>query len=86
MIGLGAIKFYLLKVDPKKNILFNPEESIDFQGFTGPFIQYTYARIQSLLRKYDSDVIMPNKVEISHKEKDIIKGRSFIKGKPLKSL
>lgn len=51
MIGLGALKYYLLKVDPKKRILFNPEESVDFQGNTGPFIQYTYARIQSILRK-----------------------------------
>jgi len=50
-IGLGALKYYILKVDPKKRILFNPKESIDFQGNTGPFIQYTYARIQSILRK-----------------------------------
>ena len=51
MIGLGALKYYILKVDPKKRILFDPEESVDFQGNTGPFIQYTYARIQSILRK-----------------------------------
>lgn len=51
MIGLGAIKYYILKVDPKKRILFDPDESVDFQGNTGPFIQYTYARIQSILRK-----------------------------------
>jgi len=50
-IGLGALKFYLLRVDPKKRMLFNPEESIDFHGFTGPFIQYTHARIKSILRK-----------------------------------
>ncbi|MFL5742124.1 MAG: arginine--tRNA ligase [Flavisolibacter sp.] len=50
-IALGALKFYLLKVDPKKKMVFNPEESIDFQGFTGPFIQYTHARIKSILRK-----------------------------------
>lgn len=50
-IGLGALKFYLLRVDPKKKILFNPEESIDFQGFTAPFIQFNYARIKSILRK-----------------------------------
>ena len=50
-IGLGALKYFILKVDPKKRILFNPEESVDFQGNTGPFIQYTYARIQSILRK-----------------------------------
>lgn len=54
MIGLGALKYYILKVDPKKRILFNPEESVDFQGNTGPFIQYTYARIQSILRKADT--------------------------------
>ncbi|HUQ96542.1 MAG TPA: arginine--tRNA ligase [Chitinophagaceae bacterium] len=51
MIGLGALKFFLLRVDPKKKMVFNPEESIDFHGFTGPFIQYTYARIRSILRK-----------------------------------
>jgi arginyl-tRNA synthetase len=50
-LGLGAMKFYLLRVDPKKRMIFNPEESIDFHGFTGPFVQYTYARIQSILRK-----------------------------------
>ncbi|MBP6025013.1 arginine--tRNA ligase [Ferruginibacter sp.] len=50
-IGLGALKFFLLRVDPKKKMIFNPEESIDFHGFTGPFIQYNYARIKSLLRK-----------------------------------
>ncbi len=50
-IGIGAMKFYLLRVDPKKTMVFNPEESIDFHGFTGPFVQYTYARIQSILRK-----------------------------------
>ncbi len=54
-IGLGALKYYILKVDPKKRILFNPEESVDFQGNTGPFIQYAYARIQSILRKFKSD-------------------------------
>ena len=53
-IGLGAMKFYLLRVDPKKRMIFNPEESIDFHGFTGPFVQYTHARIQSVLRKVDS--------------------------------
>ena len=51
MVGLGALKYFILKVDPRKNMLFNPEESIDFNGNTGPFIQYTYARIQSVLRK-----------------------------------
>jgi arginyl-tRNA synthetase len=51
ILGLGAMKFYLLRVDPKKRMIFNPEESIDFHGFTGSFVQYTYARIQSILRK-----------------------------------
>src|SRR5574344_65584 len=51
MIGLGALKYFILKVDPKKNMLFNPAESIDLNGNTGPFIQYTHARIKSLLRK-----------------------------------
>ena len=51
MIGLGALKYFILKVDPKKNMLFNPRESIDLNGNTGPFIQYTYARIRSVLRK-----------------------------------
>jgi arginyl-tRNA synthetase len=51
IIGLGALKFFLLRVDPKKKMIFNPEESIDFHGFTGPFIQYTHARIKSILRK-----------------------------------
>jgi arginyl-tRNA synthetase len=50
-IGIGALKFFLLRVDPKKKMIFNPEESIDFHGFTGPFIQYTHARIKSVLRK-----------------------------------
>lgn len=53
-IGLGALKFFLLRVDPKKKMVFNPEESIDFHGFTGPFIQYTHARIKSILRKADA--------------------------------
>jgi arginyl-tRNA synthetase len=51
-IGSGALKYFILKVDPKKRIVFNPKESVDFQGNTGPFIQYTYARIQSILRQY----------------------------------
>jgi arginyl-tRNA synthetase len=58
-IGLGAMKFYLLRVDPKKTMVFNPEESIDFHGFTGPFIQYTYARIKSILRKVTTDDRQP---------------------------
>lgn len=54
-LGLGALKFFLLRVDPKKKMIFNPEESIDFHGFTGPFVQYTYARIRSILRKQQPD-------------------------------
>ncbi len=57
MVGLGALKYFILKVDPRKNMLFNPEESIDFNGNTGPFIQYTYARIQSVLRKSNSKAV-----------------------------
>jgi arginyl-tRNA synthetase len=52
-IGLGALKFFLLRVDPKKKMIFNPEESIDFHGFTGPFIQFNHARIKSILRKFE---------------------------------
>lgn len=51
MVGLGALKYFILKVDPRKNMTFNPKESIDFNGNTGPFIQYTHARICSVLRK-----------------------------------
>ena len=62
-IGLGALKFFLLRVDPKKKMIFNPEESIDFHGFTGPFIQYTHARIKSILRKTGTSVsITPNEL------------------------
>ena len=72
-IGLGALKYYILKVDPKKRILFNPEESVDFQGNTGPFIQYTYARIQSILRRGELS-IKPSDLKILHpKEKELIK-------------
>ncbi len=61
IVGLGALKYFILKVDPRKNMLFNPAESIDFNGNTGPFIQYTYARIQSVLRKADTTSIVLNK-------------------------
>ena len=57
----------MLKVDPKKRMLFDPKESVDFNGNTGPFIQYTYARIQSLKRKHDAKVILPKKVTIDDK-------------------
>ena len=72
-IGLGALKYYILKVDPKKRILFNPEESVDFQGNTGPFIQYTYARIQSILRKGEFSVKSSNLEVLHPKEKELIK-------------
>jgi len=73
-IGLGALKYYILKVDPKKRILFDPKESIDFQGNTGPFIQYTYARIQSILRKADLDVDFSFEGLLLHdKEKELLK-------------
>lgn len=73
MVGLGALKYFLLKVDPKKRMLFDPKESIDFNGNTGPFIQYTYARIQSLKRKYNTSVSIQNLVEITDNEQEIIK-------------
>ncbi|SDQ49924.1 arginine--tRNA ligase [Flagellimonas zhangzhouensis] len=73
-IGLGALKYYILKVDPKKRILFNPEESVDFQGNTGPFIQYTYARIQSILRKAeDVSSALDMTMELHEKEKELLK-------------
>ena len=75
-IGLGALKYYMLKVDPKKQMMFNPEESVDFAGNTGPFIQYTYARIQSILRKATFDyksVVSANTIDLHEKEKELIK-------------
>ena len=73
IIGMGALKYYLLKVDPKKRILFDPKESIDFNGNTGPFIQYTYARIQSLLRRADFDYTTPVGIDLHIKEREVIK-------------
>ncbi|MGJ5643395.1 arginine--tRNA ligase [Formosa sp. S-31] len=73
-IGLGALKYYILKVDPKKRILFDPKESIDFQGNTGPFIQYTYARIQSIIRKADFDFSSAvTGLKLHEKEKSLLK-------------
>lgn len=75
-IGLGALKYFILKVDPKKRILFDPKESIDFQGNTGPFIQYTYARIKSILRKYDAMKRVQTKTlptDLHEKEKTLLK-------------
>ncbi|WP_374541602.1 arginine--tRNA ligase [Flavobacterium sp.] len=74
-IGLGALKYYMLKVDPKKTMMFNPEESVDFNGNTGPFIQYTYARIQSILRKADFEykTVVVETIDLHEKEKELIK-------------
>jgi len=74
-IGLGALKYYILKVDPKKRILFNPEESVDFQGNTGPFIQYTYARIQAILRKAveTTTIVSTEGLTLHPKEKELLK-------------
>lgn len=72
-IGLGALKYYMLKVDPKKQMMFNPEESVDFNGNTGPFIQYTYARIQSILRKATFDWTSSVVIDLHEKEKELIK-------------
>ena len=77
IVGMGALKYFLLKVDARKNMLFNPEESIDFNGNTGPFIQYTYARIRSILRKAEAGGIavpdeLPRDVELSTKEEEIV--------------
>lgn len=77
IIALGALKYFILKVDPRKNMMFNPSESIDFNGNTGPFIQYTYARIKSVLRKADESSIPIDKnlrvSSLSTKEKDLLK-------------
>ncbi len=77
MIALGALKYFILKVDPKKNMMFNPEESIDFNGNTGPFIQYTYARIKSVFRKaVEKNIVIGNNIKIeklSEKEKELLK-------------
>ncbi len=72
-IGLGALKYFMLKVDPKKKMLFNPAESIDFNGHTGPFIQYTYARIQSILRNGAFTATTLNTIEWNSKEKEVVK-------------
>jgi len=71
-IGIGALKYFMLKVDPKKKMLFNPEESIDFNGNTGPFIQYTFARIQSLLVKANFVAKQTEAIELSQSEKELI--------------
>ena len=80
VIGLGALKYYILKVDPKKKIAFNPQESIDFQGNTGPFIQYTYARIQSILRRAGELPQLPTIGDLYSKERELIKQLSLFAG------
>ena len=75
IVGMGALKYFILKVDARKNMLFNPEESIDFNGNTGPFIQYTYARIRSILRKWNDKITLDEKafeVELAEKEISLI--------------
>ena len=72
-IGMGALKYFILKVDPKKRILFDPKESVDFQGNTGPFIQYTYARIQAILRKAEIDYSKNITLPLHEKEKELLK-------------
>ena len=72
-IGMGALKYFMLKVDPKKRMLFDPKESIDFNGNTGPFIQYTYARIMSILRKNKHKIVVNNQLCIKQKEIELIK-------------
>ena len=71
-IAMGALKYHILKVDPKKKILFSPDESIDFNGNTGPFIQYTYARIKSILYKNNNISIEFNNIKLAQKEKELI--------------
>ena len=73
IIGLGALKYFILKVDPKKRILFDPKSSVDFQGNTGPFIQYTYARIQSIIKKATFDYSKVVTIELHEKEKELLK-------------
>jgi arginyl-tRNA synthetase len=71
-IGLGAMKFYLLRVDPKKKMIFNPEESIDFHGFTGPFVQYTYARTRNIIRKNELNETVTASTTLLKSEKEIL--------------
>ena len=78
-VGLGALKYFMLKVDPKKKMLFNPAESIDFAGNTGPFIQYTYARIQSLLAKADYKKTPVSDYELNASEKELVMNLSNFK-------
>jgi arginyl-tRNA synthetase len=87
IIGLGALKFFLLKVDPKKRMLFDPNESIQLQGFTGPFIQYTHARIRAILRKAESLSLSPSSHDLTSvsslelAERDVVFGLSIFENK-----
>ena len=77
IVGLGSLKYFILKVDPRKNMTFNPKESIDFNGNTGSFVQYTYARIRSLMRRaeaagYDIPSQLPTDLPLSEKEEALI--------------
>jgi arginyl-tRNA synthetase len=72
-VGLGALKYFILKVDPHKNMLFNPEESIDLNGNTGPFIQYAFVRIQSIIKKYNNEISIDKGYSLNDKEKEILK-------------
>jgi len=77
IVGMGALKYFILKVDARKNMLFNPEESIDFNGNTGPFIQYTYARIRSIMRKAEAEgivlpTVLPDTLPLNEKEVQLI--------------
>ena len=76
IVGMGALKYFILKVDARKNMLFNPEESIDFNGNTGPFIQYTYARIRSILRKAPSTTSPASSTSLADKEIELIQKMS----------
>ena len=71
IVALGALKYFILKVDARKNMLFNPEESIDFNGNTGPFIQYTYARIRSILRKAEAQGLKAEAATVALEQKEI---------------
>ena len=76
-IGMGALKYFILKVDPKKKMMFDPKESIDFNGHTGPFIQYSHARIKSILRKFEkptTQLIISDSIILQPKEKELVKG------------
>ena len=72
-IGLAALKFFIIKVNAKKRMIFNPEESVDLQGNTGPYIQYAYVRIQSILKKVNKDILIDKNYQLNDKEKEVLK-------------